>query len=78
MHFIDDKGVQRPDYIYDDHGVGYHKDARPYVKWDHIDGPLLICRDGQLHWLTWRERIWAWWTSAEAEAIEKRVRRPKP
>ena len=69
MYFIDDKGVQRPGY-----GDEYRKDARPYVKWKHVDGPLLVCRDGLMHWLTWRERIWAWWTSADAEAIEKRVR----
>jgi hypothetical protein len=30
--------------------------AAPHVQWNHIDGPLMIwC--GELHWLTWRERL---------------------
>lgn len=32
--------------------------AKPRIKWNHIDGPLLICRDGTLHWLTMAERLW--------------------
>lgn len=38
-------------------GIGYPADAEPYIKWKHIDGPLLVCRNGALHWLTWRDRI---------------------
>lgn len=30
--------------------------AAPHVVWKHIDGPLMTwC--GEMHWLTWRERI---------------------
>lgn len=29
----------------------------PEIQWNHIDGPLLHLCDGQLHWLTWMERI---------------------
>lgn len=28
----------------------------PHVTWDHIDGPLMTWA-GELHWLTWRERV---------------------
>ena len=28
----------------------------PDVVWKHIDGPLL-CWAGNIHWLTWRERL---------------------
>lgn len=32
--------------------------AEPHIKWKHIDGPLLVCRDGTMHWLTKVERLW--------------------
>lgn len=35
-------------------GVGAH------INWKHRDGPLLVCADGTLHWLTWLERIQFW------------------
>ena len=28
----------------------------PSVQWNHIDGPLMTWA-GQLHWLTWKERM---------------------
>jgi hypothetical protein len=31
--------------------------AAPHVQWNHIDGPLLTCRDGTPHWLTLWERL---------------------
>lgn len=31
--------------------------GEPFINAKHVDGPLLIYSDGQLHWLTWRERI---------------------
>jgi hypothetical protein len=33
---------------------------KPYVQWNHIDGPMLSCSDHQVHWLTWRERFALW------------------
>lgn len=38
-------------------GVGFEVRAKPSIQWRHIDGPLLHFSDGQMHWLTWRERI---------------------
>ena len=38
--------------------IQYPADSEPHIKWNHIDGPLLCCRDGTLHWLTKLERLW--------------------
>ena len=32
--------------------------AEPHIQWNHVDGPLLVCRDGTPHWLTISERLW--------------------
>lgn len=56
MHFISDPRLKRPGYVYRN-GAGYPIGAEPHINWKHIDGPLLHCSDGQLHWLTWRERF---------------------
>jgi hypothetical protein len=60
MHIVSHKSLQRPDYVYSPNGVGYSADAEPHIVWNHIDGPLLRCRNGSIHWLTWRERIRMW------------------
>jgi len=26
----------------------YRKDAMPFIKWKHIDGPVLVLRDGRM------------------------------
>ena len=75
MHIISDKSLERPDYIYNRHGIGYHRDSRPEINWKHIDGPLLYYRDGQLHWLTLWERFCCWLGLDDAESIELK-RRP--
>lgn len=56
MHITSDKSTQRPGWVYSN-GIGYPIGTQPYVNWKHIDGPLLYCSDGRLHWLTWRERL---------------------
>jgi hypothetical protein len=38
--------------------IQYTADSKPHIKWNHIDGPLLVCRDGIPHWLTMREQLW--------------------
>ncbi len=38
--------------------VSYSPDSEPHIKWDHIDGPLLYCTDGTIHWLTLLERLY--------------------
>jgi hypothetical protein len=37
--------------------VSVPKDSKPYINWRHVDGPLLCCTDGSLHWLTFVERL---------------------
>ena len=29
----------------------------PMIVWNHVDGPLLICKDGTPHWLSLFERL---------------------
>jgi hypothetical protein len=41
----------------------------------HIDGPLLYCSDGRLHWLTWRERFRLFWGLADIHDIDFEIRR---
>ncbi len=39
--------------------------SAPFIKWRHIDGPVMTCRNGKMHWLTWGERLrlWLGWTT---------------
>ncbi|CAB4129891.1 hypothetical protein UFOVP116_165 [uncultured Caudovirales phage] len=37
--------------------LGYPKDSKPIIQWKHIDGPLLICSNGLVHWLTIFEQL---------------------
>lgn len=37
--------------------VDFELDDFPSIQWNHVDGPLLVCRDGTLHWLTMWERL---------------------
>lgn len=57
-------------------GMGFPLTARPSLMMNHIDGPLLTFRDGQMHWLTWRERISVWLGRDDAESLERK-HRPK-
>jgi hypothetical protein len=51
---------------------GYGFDARPHIQLDHIDGPLLLLRDGRLHWLTLAERILLWLGRTDAAQLERK------
>lgn len=42
--------------------------AGPDVKWNHVDGPLMIWA-GHGHWLTWRERFALWIGRATVDEI---------
>jgi hypothetical protein len=56
-------------------GVGFHMSARPSIRLNHIDGPLLTFRDGQMHWLTLWERLLLRFGQTDAETLERK-RRP--
>lgn len=64
MHIISDASLKRAGWNYQATPgggfVGYPPGVEPYIKWKHIDGPLLCCSDGQLHWLTLWERFRCW------------------
>jgi hypothetical protein len=49
--------------------------ARPSIQPNHIDGPVLTFRDGQMHWLTIWERLMFRFGLTDAERIERK-RRP--
>jgi hypothetical protein len=70
MHIVSDKSLQRPGYTYNEHGVGYPTGMKPSVVWKHIDGPLMYHSDGQLHWLTWRERLALWFGLMTEDEID--------
>ena len=36
----------------------HRKRGEPFIQWKHPDGPMLVCCDGTLHWLTLKERIY--------------------
>lgn len=57
------------------HGLGFPLDARPSIQSNHIDGPVLFFRDGQMHWLNWRERFLLAIGFTDAEKLERK-RRP--
>ena len=45
----------------------------PHVVWKHIDGPMMACSDGQVHWLTWRERLMLALGLTTIEAIDAAI-----
>lgn len=58
-------------------GGGYHgwpSDSRPTIKWNHIDGPMLRFRNGEIHWLTWQERFRCWMGWEDALSLERKHR----
>lgn len=74
MRFASADAPQRPDYFDLGHGMSKQFDPtlEPEIVWNHIDGPLLWLRDGQLHWLTFLERIQCWFGFADAHSIERK------
>ncbi|MER9217931.1 hypothetical protein NKI48_03200 [Mesorhizobium sp. M0644] len=53
--------------------IGWPADAKPDIR-PNIDGPLLIMRNGEPHWLTWRERWQFWRGKTDAERLERKYR----
>ena len=75
IHIANVPLLRRPGYRYTEAGVGFPATAFPHIKWRHIDGPLLVMRDGTLHWLTLWERFTCWLDVSSALSIERK-RRP--
>lgn len=74
VHFVSDKSLQRPDYVYDGN-VGYPKGYEPFINWKHVDGPLLCTSDCGLHWLTYRERIQLFFGRTDIHALDRKHQR---
>lgn len=43
---------------------------RPSVQWNHVDGPMLRCCDGSIHWLTLKERFLIWIGRITVESLD--------
>ena len=53
--------------------IGWPATNKPRIQ-PNIDGPLLVMRNGELHWLTWRERWQFWRGKTDAERLERKYR----
>lgn len=64
----------RHGYIEVAHGVAveFNPDDAPSIQWNHIDGPLLHMRSGEIHWLTLWERLRVWFDLDNAYTLEKK------
>ncbi len=58
-----------------DPSLGLPDGGKPHITAGHIDGPLLVFRDGQMHWLTLWERFLFACGLTDAWKIERK-RRP--
>lgn len=78
MLICSEDAPKREDYCYAPTSwggyIGWPKDARPHINRGHIDGPLLYMRNGELHWLTLRERVSLWIGRTDAFALERKYR----
>lgn len=54
------------------------EEREPHIQWSHIDGPLLHCRDGSLHWLTLLERLWLRIGITTIDQLDKKYMQSEP
>lgn len=61
-------------YIEVSHGVAveFNPDSVPSIQWNHIDGPLLHMRSGEIHWLTIWERLRMWLAMDNEYTLERK------
>ncbi len=55
-------------------GHSFPLSNRPSINPNHIDGPMLTFRDGQMHWLTPWERVLYRFGRIDAESLERKLR----
>ena len=46
--------------------------AEPHLKKHNPDGPVLVCSDGSLHWLTLLERLQLWLKLITIDSLDKK------
>ena len=49
--------------------------AEPFIKWNHVDGPMLVCRDGTCHFLTKLELLWLRFGFTNLEQLDSKHNR---
>ena len=54
--------------------VGWPASAQPHIKANHIDGPMVTFRNGEMHWLTLWERILFRLGRVDAHSLERKYR----
>jgi hypothetical protein len=52
--------------------MSYPTTAQPSIKRRHIDGPVLVLRDGRMRWLTVWERMLLALNMTDAERLERK------
>lgn len=76
MLFASEDAPRRPGYIYEGAPggglIGYLDTSKPTINVNHIDGPVLWMRNGELHWLTLWERLLLWIGKTDAEKLERK------
>lgn len=50
--------------------------SEPRIQYNHVDGPLLTCSDGTLHWLTMKERMWLHFGFTSVAALDDKYKYP--
>lgn len=54
--------------------IGWPESSRPCIQPNHVDGPYVIFRNGEIQWLTFWERFLLWRGRIDAEALEYKYR----
>lgn len=52
--------------------ISYQNTARPHIKRNHVDGPMLSLRDGRVHFLSFWERLLLALNKTDALALERK------
>lgn len=54
--------------------VGWPAESRPSLRMNHVDGPVVHFRNGEIHWLTIGERFMVWVGRADEFSLERKHR----
>lgn len=54
--------------------IAWSASSTPSIIWNHVDGPLLTFRNGEMHWLTLWERVRCWFGYDNECSLERKYR----
>jgi hypothetical protein len=74
MRYSNRSDRPRPGYVAVAPGVSVQAGAKPSIQKNHVDGPVLYMRTGELHWLTLWERFLLWLGRTDAYRLERKYR----